>query len=305
MTEALEAMRRALGPDAVIVASREDARGVRITAAVEREDDLHLLAPESEAAPSDRKLLDILTWHGLPEHAARILLAGEKMAPSADPVAALAAVLGQRCGPGIGSLLQGVRAVVGAPGVGKTLVAAKLATAAALAGRRVRVFHADDARAGEASRLRELLAPLEIAPRPLSTATADELAATETELVVVDLPGVDPTRGTELARLAQLVASARGRPLVVWPAGADPVDACDAASNFAALGVRDCIVTRIDLARRLGSLLAAVACGLRLAALGIGPSLDRPLVTVSPVRLATLIVERASPSRSVAACRRP
>lgn len=297
MTEALDAMRRALGPDAVIVASRETSTGVRITAAVERQDDLDILVTAEASGDLRRRLVEVLCWHGLPEETARGFMAADGFPEQDEPAAALAALLAPCCSGDIRQLARGTRVLVGPPGAGKTLVLAKLATAARLAQRDVQVFHADDGRAGEASRLCQLLDPVGINPRPLSAASGRDFLPDGDGLVLVDLPGIDPARGSELARLAELLAACRGNPLLVWPAGTDPVDACDAAANFAALGIRECILTRLDLARRLGSVLAAAAHGLRLAGASLGPSLARPIVPVSPTRLATLIVDRATSSQ--------
>ncbi len=295
MAEALAAMRRALGPDAVIVASREEARGVRITAAVDRRDDLESLLPVSPEPDPTEGLLRVLAWHGLPEAAGRRLLGTAGVGQAGDVTAALTLLLGPVCAttPPERSL-HGVRLIVGLPGAGKTLVLAKLAAASRLAGRRVRVVCSDDGRAGEAARLRELLAPVGLAPEPVPDrpqALAEE--AGRGDLVLVDMPGIAPGRGEELARLAEAVGRFRGRPLLVWPAGIDPEDACEAAANFAALGIRECIVTRLDLARRLGSVLAAPAHGLVLLGASLGASMARPVVPLAPGRLASLLVARA------------
>lgn len=295
MAEALEAMRRSLGPEAVLVASREDARGVRVTAAVEHRDDLDRLIDVEDPEQGATRLEQVLTWHGLPPTVARRLVQAAATAATGDPVTALASLFANGCAARpVEAALEGTRVFVGPPGAGKTLVIAKLAAAARLAGRPVRVFCSEDARAGEQARLRELLAPVGLRPEPMASTTDVASDGEPGSLRLVDLPGIDPGRGPELARLAELLAAVGGRPLLVWPAGTDPGDACDAAANFAALGIRECIVTRLDLARRLGSVLAAVAHGLALLGLSLGPSLARPIVPVVPARLAALLVERAT-----------
>lgn len=295
MAEAMAAMRRALGPDAVIVAAREDAKGVRITAAVDARDDLDSLVPARAEPDLSEGILRVLAWHGLPAAIGRRFLETTPIAQAGDVMAALTLLLAAWCAttsPESG--LQGVRLLVGVPGSGKTLVLAKLAAAACLAGRRVRVICSDGARAGEDARLRELLAPLGL--KPETVPERRERLALEVEhdaLVLIDTPGIVPGRGEELARLAEAIGQFRARPLLVWPAGLDPHDACDMAANFAALGIRECIVTRLDLARRLGSVLAAPAHGLRLLGASLGASMARPIVPLAPGRLASLLIKRA------------
>lgn len=295
MAEALTLMRRALGPDAVIVASREGAKGVRITAAVDARDDLDTLVPARPEPDLMDGILRVLTWHGLPAAIGRRFLESGTITQAGDVTAALTLLLAAWCATTPPEAdLRGIRLLVGLPGSGKTLVLAKLAASCCLGGRPVRVICTDGVRAGEVARLRELLAPLGLAPEAVPERR--EQLALEVEpdtLVLIDMPGIAPGRGEELARLAEAIGQFRARPILVWPAGLDPHDACDMAANFAALGICECIVTRLDLARRLGSVLAAPAHGLRLVGASLGASMARPIVPLAPGRLASLLVRRA------------
>ena len=62
------------------------------------------------------------------------------------------------------------------------------------------------------------------------------------------------------------------------------------AQTFAALGSRWLFATKLDVARRLGGVLAAADAGLALAEAGIGPTIGRGLGALSPAGLARLLV---------------
>jgi len=71
------------------------------------------------------------------------------------------------------------------------------------------------------------------------------------------------------------------------PAGQDPAEAADQALAFAPLGARHLLPTRLDLARRLGSLVAAAAAAdLMLTEAGIGAGATDGLAAITPAFLA-------------------
>jgi flagellar biosynthesis protein FlhF len=89
------------------------------------------------------------------------------------------------------------------------------------------------------------------------------------------------------------VHAAAAEPVVVMPAGTVPDDAAEMAANLAALGARRLIVTKLDTARRLGSVLAAGAAGLALAGATIAPEIGRPILPLTPAGLARLMLRRS------------
>ena len=76
--------------------------------------------------------------------------------------------------------------------------------------------------------------------------------------------------------------------MLVLPAGLDVAEATEIARAYAALGARCMIATRLDQARRLGSVLAAAEAGpLALSEAGVGPNVANDLVPITPDWLAT------------------
>jgi flagellar biosynthesis protein FlhF len=89
---------------------------------------------------------------------------------------------------------------------------------------------------------------------------------------LIDSSGVDPFDAPQMASIAALTEAAAAIPVMVLPAGFDPLEAAEQAAAFASGGVRHFIPTRLDLARRLGSVVsAAVAGGMMLSEAGTGP----------------------------------
>jgi len=270
--EAMARIRAELGGDALILATRRVAEGVEITAAVE---------PPPPALPSAAGRLEAaLAFHGVPAGLARRL-----DGPSLS--AALAAGLPFGTLP----MARGGRPLLlaGPPGAGKTLTTARLATRLVLEGAVPMVVTADARRAGATEQLaaftRLLGLKLVVASHPTTLARA--LATRQDGApVLVDLPGSDPFAGQEREALMALAAAAGALVVAVLPAGLDAAEAADLAAAYRAAGAALLVATRLDLARRIGGVLAAAQAGLAMAEAGIGPGAADGLVPLTPDLLA-------------------
>jgi flagellar biosynthesis protein FlhF len=305
--EAISLVRQAFGPDAVIL-STETGPGdaTTITAARDPGEDAWDSAPaaflpDGTALDCGETVHEALTGHGTPARLAETLLAAGLAIDTADPVLALAGALESRfafapLGP---ALPQTPLILVGPPGAGKTLTTAKLAARAVLSRVRVRLISTDMVRAGAVEQLaafaRVLDVPLETAEgeRPLARAVA---AAHQRELVLVDTAGINPYNAQDRDELAGLIGTAEAEPLFVLPAGGDAFDTIDMALVFRELGCRRFVATRLDMVRRLGSLLAAAdRAGLAFSEAGVTPSVAEGLIPLSPMGLAALLLPESEP----------
>lgn len=290
--QALARMREALGPEAIVVATRDTENGVRVTAAVETHDpDLRAMLDPSARNAVVERIGDALRAQAVPPPLSERLLARVRETGLDDPVLALADALG-RLGA-FATAPEGLPdrlALIGPCGGGKTAAVAKLAAEARLAGARPSVASLDTRRAGGVARLRSLLEPLGVAvercedPQQLGGRSATDRPE------IVDTGGLNPFSGRELATLATLLSQLGQEPVLVLPAGLDPTDSGEIAANFAALGVSRMIVTKLDMARRFGGLLAAVDAGLRPCRASIGPAVGSALLPLSPASLARLLL---------------
>ena len=155
--------------------------------------------------------------------------------------------------------------LLGPPGAGKTAMVGKLAARAALAGKRVAIITTDLARAGGVAQLQAYTSSLRIPLVQVEDVHAlpDALAVhAACELVFVDTTGRNPADAADAAEAKLLVKCVVGRvptaaaTVLVLPAGLDAADGAELATAFKALGATHLLTTRLDLARRLGSLLA-------------------------------------------------
>jgi flagellar biosynthesis protein FlhF len=104
--------------------------------------------------------------------------------------------------------------------------------------------------------------------------------------VLVDLPGGCGFEGTHRDEMSDLAGCVGGRLALVLPAGLDPVEAAETAAAHLDIGAAYLVVTRTDVARRLGCVLAAAAGGMALSEAGIGPGAVDGLIPLTPDWLA-------------------
>lgn len=273
-SQALAAARDALGDEAIILNTRRVGAGVEVTAALDVAEPL-LIPPEGMGAALD--MPPALARHNLPAPLAMRLALG-RLAPALATHLAFAPLP-----------LERPVLLIGPPGAGKTLTCAKLAARATMAGQTPLVVTADGARAGAVEQLaaftRLLRLTLAVAAQP--EVLAKSLQRREPgQPAFLDGFGCDPFDGAQAERLHRLILAADATPVLVLPAGLDAEESAELARAFHLLGARHLIATRLDVARRLGGILAAAATGLTLTEAGIGPQVARGLQPLSAEWLA-------------------
>jgi flagellar biosynthesis protein FlhF len=271
---AMAQVRAEFGADALILSTRRVGGGVEVTAALE---------PVTPALP-DPARCDRLRWHGVPATLAARLAEG----PLEGALSSNLGFAALDFASGGAPLL-----LAGAPGAGKTLTAARLATRLVMQGIMPMVISADGERAGAAEQLaaftRLLGIMLIVAPDALTLARA--LARRPAGApVLIDGPGIDPFSPTAQAGIGSLAQTAGAVTALVLPAGLDAAEASDTAAAFKAAGAGLLVATRLDIARRLGGVLAAASAGLALAEAGVGPGAADGLMPMTPAWLAARLL---------------
>jgi flagellar biosynthesis protein FlhF len=189
--------------------------------------------------------------------------------------------------------------LAGPPGAGKTLTIARLATRLVLAGMRPLVITADGQRAGATEQLaaftRLLGIDLIVADTPPLLIRAMQRRGPGAP-ALIDCFGIDPLEQAAGAAITDLAEAAAACLIGVLPAGIDSEEAADLGAALHGLGATHLIATRLDLARRLGSVLAAAAAGLRLAEAGIGPGAADGLIPATPALLAERLARIGQPA---------
>ena len=288
MQQAMNAVREALGDDAIIVSTMKHRRGgVEITAAL---DDA---LPMPAAQPLADDAADIsahLRHHRLPETLIDRL--GAVPVNGHGPAAALAAAIDRTLAFAPVNLRAGQPIMlVGPPGVGKTVTVAKLAARAVLQGVTVTAISCDTTRAGGLDQLAAYVRLMRQTLIAVENAEQLDRALAAGGPMLIDTPGVNPFSAADMATLLPFLQRPGVEPVLVLPAGYDPEEAADIALAFAELGVRRLIATRLDAARRYGAPIAAAQAGrLALAEAGVSPYVADGLQSLSADALARLLL---------------
>lgn len=310
MTEAMRLVRESMGEHAIIVATRDepDTGGVRVTAAFDETAQTNVPSHTSKAPPTGADSIDsiatALVDHAVPTVLAEKILACATPFAGEDAVVALGAALDTHFSftpPDIAYKPQRPLVMIGPPGAGKTLCAAKLATKAALEKRKIALIGADTQRAGGMAQLAAFARILktEILEVEDAPALRDAVSIQPKEsLVFVDTAGCNPFDVDQRRALIALLRDVPADPCLVLPSDWEPETAGAAAKIFADLGVKRLIATRLDMMRRIGGLLrAAHDSRLPLYLFSASANVTAPLLPFNPVSLARLVLSEKTNAR--------
>lgn len=322
----MQMVRNTLGEDAVIVATREERGGnVHVTAAIEPRAQepafevgrrgetgneragargwLQYDEEQDECAVAE-ELTEVMLRHSVPEDVMDHILSCAMVVGMENPGHALIAAIEHLYG--FKPLPQGAHhkalMLVGPPGAGKTLAAAKMAARAAMNALKVGVISTDTVRAGGIEQLqsftRLLRIPLQKAqsPRDLDSILRDMQGFHQ---IIIDTAGLNPFDKEDVKVLARFMGAGNIEPVMTLPAGGDADESGEMARVFSTLGAARLLPTRIDIARRLGGILAAAHQGhLALTDAGNTSKVADGLTTLDPQKLARLLMPSAYPKHS-------
>ncbi len=249
-----------------------------------------------------------LADQGVPHMLASAIVADAQTANSDDAIAALGAALEKRFS--FDPLPIGPRhpvMLVGLPGSGKTATTAKLAARAVIEGIQTEIISTDTERTGATVQVEAYANLLNAKVSHAETVDAMGLlldqrvdrAATEAadfrEACFIDTAGINPFLSSNFKTLKRHIDAARllaaAEPVLVLAAGGDPRGMAETTEAFAKLGVRRMVITQIDVARRLGGVLAAAeVAGLAFSHVSATPYLARGVTAATPLRFAQLLL---------------
>jgi flagellar biosynthesis protein FlhF len=309
MPEAMALVRADMGDDAIIVSTEAGTgeSGCTVTAAIEDTFEIpEQFVETADVIPMDPEtrrqfLRQVLGAHGLPAHLTEQIMRDCDLVENADPALALAAAID------MGTSFQPIDfetqsrplMLVGMPGAGKTITAAKLAAHARFAAKSVFIASSDSKRAGGIEQLQAFTRILEL--DLITAAGAEQLAGhidaiRACDAAIIDTAGVNPFDNDEMQSLRALAAAIGAEPVLVLAAGADAMESADTARAFAAIGAKRMVISRLDMTRRLGGILAAaLAGGVAIANVSINPQVADGLSRINPVSLAQLMIPDDEP----------
>lgn len=317
MKLAMRMIRETLGEDAIIISSSRASSGdgIVVTAAAEPAETVHRITPPAPPVttllhaalltpdPVLDRIEEILQFHSTPaditarliETARHLCLQGRD--ERIDMTRLMAASFQYAPLP----LDQESYAImlVGPPGTGKTMTIAKMASQVVMEKKKPVVITTDNKRAGGVEQLSAFTTILGIELHVADN--RGELWRLLKEFVnhnriFIDTGGVNPYNVGDLRELAEYIKLDRSiEPVLVAAAGSDSGEADDMVRAFAPLGVRRLLVTRIDAARRYGSVLTAAHNG-RLAFSHASNSsrIIGEFVTFDPVTLTELLLRHTN-----------
>lgn len=328
MKEAMQMIRETLGEDAIIVSTQEivGGKGVRVTAAIDKDTEATMPRPISAASgltADDWQYADDDDDATVVEEITEVMLRHAVPDEVLDQVVSMVNIMGlTESRNALFAALQNLfefkplavksygkpLILVGPPGAGKTLAAAKIAARGALAGLRVAAITTDTVRAGGVEQLdaftrlmkidlKKAASPKELRERLNESQGADQ--------IIIDTAGVNPFDPESVKLLARLIGTAECDPALVIPAGMDADESGEIARVFATIGAKSMIPTRVDVARRLGSLLSAAHLGgLSFAEVSNTAKVADGLTPMSAKRLTQMLMPRAEGAQALANARK-
>ncbi len=330
MKDAMNMIRETLGENAIIVATREENGGktVRVTAAID-EDTVATMprggvyddrdAPstsdwqygdDDDEATVVEDITEVMLRHAVPDEVLDQVVSAVNIMGLTESRNALFAALQNlfEFKPLPQKTYGKPFILVGPPGAGKTLASAKVAARGALSGLKVGVITTDTVRAGGVEQLAAFTRLMGIDLKKASSPKElkDVLQSMSSmDQVIIDTAGVNPFDPESIKILARLIHAAEADPTLVIPAGMDADESGEIGRVFATIGARSMIPTRVDVARRLGSLLSAAHHGgLGFAEVSNTAKVADGLSPMSAKRLTQMLMPRIEDATALANARK-
>ncbi len=309
MTEAMRLVRDTLGDNAIIVATRDDeGGGVRVTAAIDdpimpASANAQMLSSQTIDSESIETIASAMIAHNVPAVLAEKIVAAATQYANDDPLLSIGAAFDTHFH--YTSLYDEKEnaplVLIGPPGAGKTLCAAKMATLLTLAKKNLAVISTDTQRAGAMAQLGAFtrLLKTDLIESEDAHALHDAIAMQKTgTTVIVDTAGCNPFSEADRQTLSAIIKATGASPILVLPADLDAFEATTMAKAFQAMGAKSLLPTRLDMTRRLGGMLCvAHEARLPFCAFSASSKVTDVPQPLNPVSLARLIL--APPQEAV------
>jgi flagellar biosynthesis protein FlhF len=308
VAQAMDKVRLELGDDAVIVHVEAGQRGgvTRITAAIDQAAPFDRNEPKPKKnTPSIAKtnvedIPHFLRYHGLPPSLIKKLSEAASQYTGVSIYDALANALDAhfQFRPLRGRVEEKL-VLIGQPGQGKTLMAARLAAMAISAGRRARIITMDAGSAGAIAQLNAFCQPLKVEVKSAATAVeaAQYFQTRYDGLQIVDTAGINPYAIADIEAQARLLNRLQCEALWVVAANTDAQESADMGEIFASLGVQRVIASRADTTRRFSAVMSILArCKLSLAGFSNSPYIGDKMIAGNALSLANRLIDCPDPS---------
>ena len=306
-----EAMRQAaadLGDDAIIISTETQPDGnIKVTVAVEEKEDINfndkdeLEVVSSRSVFDDSKIREALEYHSVLDLVKERILAKvrlcHKKAPDEDNKQLLSKCFSELFKFSNPLDLQNkVKLFMGTSGSGKSTAIAKTATQAKLKKISSCIISTDNVRAGANQQLQAFAKILDVdfcfCKDARSLFDTVQKSSEKYDLVLIDTPGINPFLAEDVAKVSAMTEAVKADMILTMTAGLNTYEAIEIAEVFTEIGARYLMPTRMDLTRRIGSLLSvASCCELSFSSAGVSSSIAKGLAPIDAKSLAELILE--------------
>lgn len=310
MMAALAEVKAQLGDEAIIISSENTADGqILVTAALEEDfeinfderDEVEVVA--TKGVFDDRYLRDCLEYHAVVQNV------GEKIMAVARQISAEQQIFDDKlilektfdklyAYQDILDLRQPVKLFMGTPGSGKSTAIAKAATLAKFKKISTCIISTDNVRAGANKQLEAFAKILELDfyfckdERSLYQQVND--AKKRYALILIDTPGINPFIDNEVNRVGKLGEVVKNQAILTIDTGRNTFEAVEIAEIFAKIGACCLLPTRLDLTRRIGSIMSVAACcDFSFCAASVSSSIANGLAPIDSRALAKLVLTEA------------
>lgn len=306
MTEALAQIKSELGEDAIIVSSEDTANGISVSVAIDEkeeiffEDDDKVASISSSEIFEEQHLRDCLEYHDVLSAVSGKILATARQESRLlfpkDEKKVLEKTLAKLYAfSDVLDMRHPVKLFVGTPGSGKSTAIAKVATQAKMHKLSCCIISTDNVRAGANKQL-EAFAEI-LAVDFYFCKNKNELSEKVREcknkygLVLIDTPGINPFIEKEVARVADFCNAVNGQKILTMDAGRNTMEAVEIGEIFMDMGVQYLLPTRLDLTRRIGTVLSVAACcDMGFYAASVSSAIANGLAEINSQSLAKLIL---------------
>ena len=307
MMAALAQIKEELGEDAIIISSENMPDGkISVTAAIEENFDICFDDSENVKEIStnqsfdERFLRECLEYHTVAQNVGEKIMALCRQiyhnTHSINEEHLLTNVFDNLYRyDDILSLKQPVKLFMGTPGSGKSTAIAKTATQAKLRKIPTCIISTDSIRAGANKQLEAFAKILEIdfffCKDERSLYQKVKEISQKYSLILIDTPGINPFINNDVERVAKIANSIKNQAILTLDAGRNTLEAVEIAEIFANIGAEILLPTRLDLTRRIGSVLSVAACcNLSFCAASVSSSIANGLALIDSKSLAKLIL---------------
>ena len=303
---AMAQIKSELGADAVILSQEKISEGVLVTAAIDEKQDFSFDAEEqvheidTKQFFDETKLRQALAYHGLTEEVQYPILsacrdiARQNSRLSEIEVLAQALLKVFKFTPLLSSA-QKLQMFMGTPGSGKSTAIAKAATQAKIHGQNPAIVSTDNMRAGANQQLKAFAEILNVDffffKNPQDLFRFLQADAPQYDRVFIDTPGINPFMPQEVDKVAAFADTFKGDKVLTADAGRNILEAIEVAEIFRQLGATMLMPTRLDLTRRIGSVLSiAGSLDMSLCGASVSSSIAAGFAPVGAQALAGLIL---------------